>query len=154
MTAFDSKIREMTYLVSVSTVFNLPVERVYEALCFLDDYPLWNISMVRISKNGYLKENMLVETESIVVGQKVVSNFEIVRLVPNKVIEMVNNSGSITYHAMYQLLSESPDESEVICTLRFEFNGFILNLARPIVEGMAESRLRNNMEALQALLRG
>ena len=144
----------MTYLVSVSTIFNLPANKVYEALCFLDNYPLWNISMVRISKSGYLEENMLVETESIIVGQKVVSNFEIIRLIPNELIEMINNSGAITYHAMYQLLSESPNETEVICTLRFEFSGFILNLGRPIIEGMAESRLRNNMEALQALIGG
>jgi hypothetical protein len=36
--------------------------------------------------------------------------------------------------------------------LQFTFNSFALNLARPLVEALAEGRIRANLETLRALL--
>lgn len=142
----------MPFSISISTLFNIPVERVFQALTFLDEYPLWNSGVIRVSKSGYLVENMLIEMESVVGGEVVVSNLEIVSMVANKSIEIVNNSGVVSYRLMYQLLSHSPDVTELVCVLQFTFKKFSMDIARPAIEAMAENRIRSNLESLKILL--
>lgn len=142
----------MPYSISISTLFHIPVERVYQALTFLDEYPLWNSGVIRVSKSGYLVENMLIGMESIVGGKPVISNLEIARLVPHQSIEMINNSGIISYRLMYELLSHSANETELICMLQFTFKNFAMDIARPAIEAMAENRIRGNLESLRILL--
>lgn len=108
--------------------------------------------MISISKKGQMTENMLFETESAVMGRVTRSSIEVVKLESPKTIEMINNAGAIAYHAMYRLISETPGETEVVCMLQFELKSLALNLARPLIEGMAESRLRGNLELLKLLL--
>jgi hypothetical protein len=142
----------MAYTVSVSVIFDLPAEEVFDALCRLDDYLLWNSDLVRVSKGGRITENMLIETEANVLGQRVISKLEIVSVMPPISIEMVNNSGAISHRTMYRILPMGPSKTEVVCMLQFTFNSFVLNLARPLVEALAEGRIRANLETLRALL--
>lgn len=142
----------MSYSITNSTIFPHPPGVVFAGLCRLDDYHLWHSGMIAISKTGMMIENMLFETETIINGQSVKANVEVVRLVPNIQMELLNRSGGITYRALWRLLSERPNETELICMLQFEFNSFTLDLARPVIESMAEIRLKARMETLRTLL--
>ena len=142
----------MTYSISISILFDLPRVKVYEALNFLDNYPLWNQNILCVSKSGRLVENMIIEMESMVGDKLVSSNLEIIKLIPNESIEMINNSGVISYRIIYQLLDMAPNESELICMVQFAFRNFSMDLARPGIEAMAGQRIRTNLTNLKVLL--
>ncbi len=142
----------MNYGVSVSTIFNLDPESVFAALCFLDNFPLWHSGMISVSKKGYLKENMLYNTQTIVLGELNKASVEVIRYEPNTTLELVNNAGIVRYHQLYKLISETPSQTEVICMMQFDLKTIASDLARPVIENMAESRVRGDMETLRSLL--
>jgi hypothetical protein len=86
------------------------------------------------------------------VGQITRSSIEVIKVESPKTIEMINNAGAIAYHSMYRLISEAPGETEVVSMLQFDIKSLVLDLARPVIEAMAESRLRGNLEMLKVLL--
>lgn len=142
----------MHYGVSVSTHFNLDPKTVFEALTFLDNFSLWHSGMIAVSKKGYLKENMLYSTETVILGEINKASVEVIRYEPNTTLELLNHSGIVKYHQLYKLISESPNETEVICMMQFDLNTIASDLARPVIENMAETRVRGDMETLRSLL--
>jgi ribosome-associated toxin RatA of RatAB toxin-antitoxin module len=89
----------------------------------------------------------------MVAGGKVnASEAEVVKLVPGKTIELVSYSGLIAYRATFTLMPKGAHATEVTCVLNFEFKNFVLNLARPVIEGMAEARIRGDLETLRVLI--
>jgi hypothetical protein len=110
---------------------------------------------VSISHTGRMREGLRYEVKGMIAGGKVTaSEIEVVRLIPNQEIEVVNYAGLVAYRGMYRLVPRGPHETEVICTLKFEFQNYVLDLARPVIEAMAGARLRGNLEALRAILCG
>ena len=142
----------MNYGVSVSTIFNIDPKTVFEALCFLDNFPLWHIGMISVSKKGILKENMLYSTQTIVLGQMNQSSVEVIRCEQYTTLELVNNAGIVKYHQLYKLISETQNQTEVICMMQFDLRSIASDLARPVIENMAETRVRGDMETLRSLL--
>ncbi len=142
----------MNYGVSVSTIFNLDPETVFEALCYLDNFPLWHSGMISVSKKGYLRENMLYTTETVVLGEINKASVEVVKYEPSSTLELLNNAGIVKYHQLYKLISEKPTETEVICMMQFDLKSVASDLARPVIENMAEARVRGDMETLRSLL--
>ncbi len=76
------------------------------------------------------------------------------RLIPEQWIELVSKTGLISFRAVYTFVEISSAQTEVICTLRFEFNGFIFNAPRPIIESMAQTRVYRDLTSLCALISG
>ena len=142
----------MNYGISVSTIFDIDSKSVFDALCFLDDFPLWHSGMISVSKKGFLKENMLYSTQTVVLGEMNLASVEVTRYEPNSTLELVNNSGIVKYHQLYKLISESPNQTEVVCMMQFDLKTISSNLARPVIENMAETRLQGDMETLRSLL--
>lgn len=142
----------MNYGVSVSTIFTLDPKTVFDALCYLDNFPLWHSGMVSVSKKGYLKENMLYSTQTVVLGEINKASVEVLRCEPNITLELVNNAGIVKYHQLYKLISETPSQTEVICMMQFDLNSVASDLARPVIENMAEIRVRGDIETLRSLL--
>jgi ribosome-associated toxin RatA of RatAB toxin-antitoxin module len=144
----------MSFLSTTSVVFPLSAEAVFRELSMLDQYPLWNSGMISISKRGPMHEGMLFETASVVLGQTIKSLVEVKHLVPNQEIELVNNTGAITYWALFRFIETSPDHTEVTFTIRFEFKSIVLNLAKPTVEATAANRTKGDLEFLRGLMLG
>ena len=142
----------MSYSISVSVIIHRPVAEVFVALCHLDNYTLWNGKTTRVSKSGYLAEDMIFEIDSIINNEAVTSRLEVVRIEPNTSIEMINNSRVVSYRIMYHLISEAEGETEVACMLQFEFKSLSLDLARPAVEEIAKARIQGNLNALKELM--
>ena len=142
----------MAYVATIPVVFPCPAAKVYDALCDLGSYPLWNSGMISVSHTGRLKEGLHYRVESMVAGGQVnVSEAEVTRLVPMKEIELVSYTGVVAYKATFRL-TEHEGGTQVVCTLRFELRNFMLDLARPVIEAMAEARIRGDLEALRAII--
>lgn len=142
----------MSYLSTISVTLPLPAEELFRELTTLDNYPMWNSGMISISKKGPMHEGMLYETESVVVGQRIKSLVEVKRLVKNQEIELINNTGAITYWALFRLHEAGSGETEVAFTIRFEFKSFILNLAKQTIEATAAQRIKNDLKLLGILM--
>lgn len=142
----------MRYVATIPVDFPCPPERVYEALCHLDTHPLWNSGMRWVSAHGWMHEGLSYETESVVAGHTIRSRIEVVRLVQNRAIELDNKSGAITFRALFELTELQPGQTRVVCNLQFGFQKFVLDLARPAIESMAQARLRGDLEALRAIV--
>jgi uncharacterized protein YndB with AHSA1/START domain len=142
----------MPYVATIPVVFPYTRDKVYEALCDISLYPLWNSGMKSVSGEERLREGLRYTTESVVAGHVNVSEVEVVRLVPNEEIELVSKSGLVAYRAVFTTYELTSKSTEVVCTLRFEFRNFVLDVARPVIEAMAQSRVRGDLEMLRALL--
>jgi len=142
----------MPYAATIPVEFPCRAERVYEALCDLATHPLWNSGMRWMSAQGRMHEGLEYETESIAAGHTIRSHVEVVRLVQNRVIELDNKSGAITFRALFELTELQPGHTQVVCNLQFSFQKFVLDLARPAIESMAQARLRGDLEALRAIV--
>ena len=109
--------------------------------------------MLRVSDDGPLREGLIFESESVLMGNHHnVARIHVSRMLENEEIEMVNEAGAISYRAMYRIIANSPQECELICTIRFEIHNFVLDLARAAIESMARTRLQHDMERLRELI--
>jgi hypothetical protein len=142
----------MSYVATIPVIFPCSRWRVYEALCDLESYPLWNSGMTHISFTGAMREGLRYETRSLLVGHANLSKVEVTRLVPGEEVELMSESGLIAFRVVFILREVAEETTEVICTLRFEFQNFVLDLARPVIESMAQVRVRGDLETLRILL--
>ena len=110
--------------------------------------------MLSISSSDMLTEGMKFKTESTAAGRVNKSEVLVTRLIPDQEIELVSETGLITYRAVFKLGPVEPNSTEVLCVLKFEFNNFVLKMARPVLESMAQARVKGDLEALRALLQG
>ncbi len=101
-----------------------------------------------------MREGMDYKTEIVAAGHTIHSEVHVVRLVPNREIELVNDAGLVTFHAVFALRALEPVQCEVVCHMQFKLQNFVLNLARQAIESMAQARLRADLETLRAIISG
>lgn len=142
----------MSYIATIPVVFECSRSKVYEALCDLKSFVLWSSGLTSVSHPGPLVVGLQYTTKSTVAGQVNVSKVRVVRMVPHEVIELASETGLIAYRVSFQLKEQGPGTTEVVCVLRFEFRNFVLVLARPAIEAMAEARVRGDLQALRAMI--
>lgn len=144
----------MNYETSVTVNFDCARQVVYSALCYLGRYPEWNQGMIFVSHTGPMYAGLKYQTRSRVLGQINAADIEVVNLVPNELIHLKNESGLIGFNAVFLLGDTDGGRSKVTCRLTFNFHKAVLNLAQPAIEGMAQDRIRRDLESLAVILRG
>jgi uncharacterized protein YndB with AHSA1/START domain len=142
----------MTYILTVPVHCGCPRSRVYGALVNLKTHPLWNSGMTRISDDGVMYEGMHYEVETAVMGQTSRHDVEVVRLVPDKLVGLFNDSGMVRFQLEYRLADAPDGGTDVTCSFNFQLHNFVLNLGRAAIEEMAETRMRSDLETLCTIL--
>lgn len=142
----------MSYLTEVTVEFCGARERVYEAFCQLERHPEWNSDMTWVSDEGRMREGLVYETRSHTAGRRDMSKVEVIRMVPNERIELQSIAGIIAFTATFVFTSMPTGGCAVTCHLSFDFRGWIMDLARPIIELMARDRVRGNLENLARIM--
>jgi hypothetical protein len=137
--------------VTVSTTIKASAEVVFEWLIDLDRYPLWNASLREVGRGGRMHEGMIVPMKSLVMGKPVESSMEVVRLVPGKDIELLNNTGAVPYRAVYRFIPEGA-QTEIVLWCQIEPQSRVFQLARPLIESLAKARLSGDLASLKALI--
>jgi hypothetical protein len=105
--------------------------------------------MTNISHTGRMHIGLEYITTTKVLGQVNKSIVRVAEMVPDEAIVLVSDRGLITYRAVFELRFLTHTSCSVICNLRFQFSSLVINLARPAVESMAETRIRSDLEALR-----
>jgi ribosome-associated toxin RatA of RatAB toxin-antitoxin module len=132
-----------------------PVSRecLWSLLVDLDSYPLWIPSIISLSEVGPLREGLAYEAKSRLYGRITgQSRISVTRLLVNDEIELVNESGVIAYRAMYKFIEVSPKDTELVFTLRFEFNYRLMGLGHIKVERSARARIEGDLKRLLHLI--
>ena len=142
----------MLYVSATFVVFPVARSIVYRELADLSNLPSWNKNLVSISPMERLSEGLRFRIASRLGGSLNTSTVAVERLVENEYVELVSKTGLISFRALFNFIENSPNETEVICTLRFEFKGFVFNAARPVVESMAKMRCQRELIELRAYI--
>jgi ornithine decarboxylase len=133
-------------------VFIYSADEVYEALCDVSLYPQWNRGMQSVSYAGRLKPGLEYQTVTEVMnGQTNVASILVVALEPDRKIVLNSQTGLIMFDAAFNLQPVTDTSCTVTCSLHLEFSRKIVNLARPMIEAMAEERVRGDLETLKRL---
>ncbi len=142
----------MVYRTRTTVAFCRPRLQVYEVLTDLSRYPEWNQDMIKISDLGRMRVGLQYETKSRVAGWINVSQIKVVRLDRAEAIELRSASGIIHFDATFALADAEGGGTDVTCTLEFRFKNFIMDLARPAIEGMARDRVNHDLKVLAEML--
>jgi hypothetical protein len=142
----------MSYVAATTIILPYPRAIVYQALTNLAIHPRWVTGMTRISSHAMMVEGMRFRTSIRTCGITNTAAIAVESLVPNENIELESKSGLIPFRALYKLVECSPEETELICTLRFEFRGFIFMACRQVIESMAKTRCHQDLVALRDLI--
>jgi hypothetical protein len=145
-------IIENMYVARTTVEFCRPRSQVYEVLTDLSRYPAWNQDMIEISHAGPMQVGLTYDTKSRVAGRINAAHVEVMNLVPDEAIELRSKAGIIQFGAEFRLDDAAGGGTNVTCALSFKFRNFIMDLARPAIEGMARDRVRHDLETLAALL--
>ena len=137
--------------VTVSVTIQASPEVIFEWLTDLDRYLLWNAALREVGRRGKMHEGMIVPMKSVVMGKQIESSMEVVRLVPGKDIELLNNTGAVPYRAVYRFIPEG-DRTEVVLWCQLEPQSRVFALARPLIESLAKARLSGDLEMIKALI--
>jgi uncharacterized protein YndB with AHSA1/START domain len=143
---------DMPYATTIQVDFACEPAKVYRALCDLSTHPLWNSGMQSISETGMMHEGMRYVAESVVAGHSTRAEIEVVQLVPDREIELVNKAGAIAFRVLLQLHEIGRRQTRLECHLELKFQNFVLHLARPAIESMAQARFRGDLEMLRAMI--
>ena len=139
----------MSFIATVPVEFPCPKHVVYEALCDLSRYTSWTSGMTSVSYSGRMHVGLEYNTTTKVLGRVNQAKVRVAEMAPDEAIVLVSNSGLITYRAAFQLRFISAESCSVICNLRFQFSKLVIHLAQPVIESMAEDRIRGDLETLR-----
>lgn len=139
----------MSYVSTNPVEFPHSRQVVYEALRDLGHYPQWTSGMTSISHTGQMRTGLVYETKTNVLGRVNKSVVKVVKLIPSEAIVLESRAGLVTFRAVYELAEVSPDSCKVICNLKFTFSNLVFKLAQSAVEGLAEARVRGDLEMLR-----
>lgn len=138
----------MSYVSASPVIFPFSRYIVFNALIDLAMYPAWNSGMTTISQAGRMTQGLRFRTSTNLGAYVNNAHVTVERLVENEYIELVNNTGAIAFRILYNLVELSPYETELICTMRFEFRTFEMNATRPVIEAMTRARVRRDLMVL------
>lgn len=142
----------MSYIATIPVSFKSPRHAVYESLIDMGNFPMWVSGMVRISNTGRMTQGLRYSTENMIVGQISRSELLVSELIPDERIVLVSESGLISFRAVYELRDNATGGTDVVVVLKFAFENFVLNLARPAIESMAKARVQADLEMLNVIL--
>ena len=148
----QSSVDTMSYVIAIPIILPFSRDVVFESLTNLAQHPEWNTGMISISSRETMREGMRYRTSIRICGIVNTATVAVESLVSNEIIELVSKSGLISFRALYKLVECGPEETELICTLRFGFRGFIFNAARQVIESMAGTRCRRDLVALRDII--
>lgn len=140
----------MLYVSAAFVVFPFARPIVYEELTDLSGLPAWSKSLVSITPTVVMREGLRFRIANRLCGSLNTTSVAVERLVENEYVELASRTGLISFRALFTFVENSPIETEVICTLRFEFKGFIFKASRPVIESMAKMLCQRDLLELRS----
>lgn len=129
-------------------------DEVFKYLADLKYHELWNPQLRSLSSEGKLKLGSKYETESEVMGIPIEARNVVTKFVPNKELELENNTGSVMYRINFNLTYKPLGHTLVILTAHLITQSKIIGLTVPVLERLAKYELKMDLEALKIAVEG
>lgn len=138
--------------VNVQVNIKAPVADVFAFLIDLDRHRLWNTGLLEVGKTGLLREGMTYSTVSSLMGRTFQGRNRVSTLRKNQILGIENQSGPVSYSVTYELAAV--DETTTMLACRCDISGQMsfFDLAAPLLEYLAQSRLEADLKMFQVLV--
>ncbi len=145
-------MQDQDYHLKFYEDFQFPPDVVYRNIIDLENIHVWNAGMMAVEGPSVMKEGLIYTAKSVSTGQMSISTMTVTKLVPNKQIDLQNDSGLIVYNASICLEPLNGDSTRVWCAMDFSLASNVLEDARSVVEEMAKARILGNWEVLKQFI--
>ncbi len=142
------------YSLSFFDDFPCAVEPLFDLMTDLTRFHLWNTNTLAITEAPRMHKGLAYTAQTVTAGQLSKSRVQVTDLIPNQEIHLTNNAGAVSYDALLLFEPTGHDRTRVTCKMRFTLSSGLIDAARPVIETMAETRIRSNWQILRALLPG
>lgn len=142
----------MAYQVTIPVDFACSPRTVYEALADIGRYPEWVSNMRSVSHNGAMHPGLHYVTVTEVLGRTNRTEAVVKKMVQDRLITVQSRAGLVNFTAEYHLAETANSHCRLTLHIQMSFSPAIFNLARPVVEAVAESRIRGELENLRTVL--
>ncbi len=82
------------------------------------------------------------------------SEITVREFVPSHLIVLESQTGLVSFLTKYNIIEIDGDRCRLVCNAHLMFSKAVFNLARPVIEAVAEARIRGDLETLRSLLLG
>jgi hypothetical protein len=141
-----------TYSLSFYDDFDAPVEAMFELFVDLKRIHLWTAGMQPVTDAARMTAGLTYTAINVTAGQPTRSRVTVTELVPLQRVRLVNSGSIVTYDALVLFSSPQPQRTRITCNMHFNVSAGVLEEAKPVIEAMAEARVRGNWEVLRTLL--
>lgn len=137
--------------VNVQVNIQAPVADVFAFLIDLDRHQLWNTGLLEVGKTGLLREGMAYATVSSLMGRTFQGRNKVTALAKDQRLTIENQSGPVSYTVTYELGGED-EMTRLTCRCDISGQMSFFNLAAPLLEYLAQSRLEADLKMLKVLV--
>jgi uncharacterized membrane protein len=137
--------------VNVATKITIaaPAREVFRYLTDLKYTHLWNPQIKQLSSKKVLKLNSTYETTSQVLGITIQSVNVVTKYIPNKELQIENNTGTVHYRANFRLVPKTPKSLVLTCTTTVSSDYKAFAFSGPVLKLLARRELQTDLQALK-----
>jgi hypothetical protein len=139
----------MTVSIKTKVKINATSQSVFKFLKHLRYHYLWNPHLRNILPVTALKTGTKYETESSLFGIIVKGNNQVTKYIPDRELQIENNTGMIHYTVNYYLKSVPKKGVLVTCTTIVTTEGKALRFTESLLKAIARRELQSDLQALK-----
>jgi len=121
---------------------------VFKYLADLQYHPLWNPNLKKISPHVLVEEGLVYRTTSLLFGTKIGGKIEVMRIVPDKTLEICSTTGMLEYKMGFYL-QEDKGGTVVKCRTTVSTESKMFAFARPMMGLLARREVQADLDALK-----
>jgi hypothetical protein len=140
------------YSLSFSDDFPYAAAAVFDLFTDLTRMHLWSLGMLAVTGVPRMYKGLVYTSTSVTAGQMSRSRIEVTEFIQDHEVQLTNNAGVITYYMLVLFEPLTSTRCRVTCKMQFSLSAGLLDEARPVIESMAEARVRGNWEMLKSML--
>jgi uncharacterized protein YndB with AHSA1/START domain len=142
----DVAVMEVRVVAKVTIAADRP--SVFKYLTNLKYHFLWNPHLQSITRLKRLKPGATYESTSLLLGIRVQGTNRVAKFVPDREVELENNTGALHYQVNYQLTG-IPRKTLLTCTTTVSSQSQAFAFTKPVLRLLARRELQSDLQALK-----
>lgn len=141
--------------VTTSVIINRTSDEVFAYISNFENNPQWQAGQIscRFSSDGPLGVGSTYDQVAKFLGRKIISTFEVLEYVPDKMVKASTTSGSFPITFTRMVKPGEGDSTEVTAVIEGDSTGFF-KLAEPLMARMVKRSVDTDYRNLKRILEG
>lgn len=129
------------------TIIAQPTD-VFAYLADLKRHFLWNPHLQSVSSSSFLQPGFTYKSSSLLLGIRVSGVNRVVKILPERRLEIENSTGTLRYKVSYELRRRQ-DKTRVTCTTQVVTDSQAFAFTAPVLKILARRELQADLQALK-----